>query len=44
MLRQFRVGNNLPMHIRENTDLPRQKPQQLASAEEIYGPKHNSLP
>ena len=32
MLRQFRLGNNLPMHIRENTDFPRQKPWQLPSA------------
>ena len=28
-LRQFRLGNNLPIHIRENTDFPRQ----LTSAE-----------
>ena len=27
------LGNNLPTLIRENTDFPRQKPQQLASAE-----------
>ena len=26
-------GNNLLMHIRENTDFPRQKPLQLLSAE-----------
>ena len=28
-----RLGNNLPMHIRENTDFPRQGPRQLQSAE-----------
>ena len=28
-----RLGNNLPMHIRENTDFPRQRPRQLQSAE-----------
>ena len=26
LLRQFRLGNNLPTHIRENTDFPRQIP------------------
>ena len=29
LLRQFRLGNNLPMHIRENTDFPEQEPRQL---------------
>ena len=33
LLQQFRLGNNLPMHIRKNTDFPRQKPQQWPSAE-----------
>ena len=33
LLQQFRLGNNLPMHIRKNTDFPRQKPQQWSSAE-----------
>ena len=33
LLRQFRLGNNLPTHIRENTDFPRQKPRQLPSFE-----------
>ena len=32
LLRQFCLGNNLPTHIRENTDFPLQKPQQLLSA------------
>ena len=27
------LGNNFPMHIRENTDFHRQKPQQLLSAD-----------
>ena len=27
------LSNNLLMHIRENTDFPRQKPQQLPRAE-----------
>ena len=31
--KQFRVGNNLPTKIRENTDFSRQKSQQLLSAE-----------
>ena len=31
--KQFCLGNNLPTHIRENTDLSRQKPQELLSAE-----------
>ena len=26
------LGNNLPSHIRENTDFPQQKPRQLLSA------------
>ena len=30
------LGINLPMHIRENIDLPRQKPQQLPSAEASF--------
>ena len=30
LLRQFRLGNNLPTHIRETTDFPRQKPRHLA--------------
>ena len=33
LLRQFRLGINLPTHIRENIDFPRQKPRQLPSAE-----------
>ena len=33
LLRQFRLGNNLPTHIRENTDFLRQKPRQLPSVE-----------
>ena len=33
LLRQLRLGNNLPMHIRENTGFLRQKPRQLPSAE-----------
>ena len=33
LLRQFPIGNNLPTHIRENTDFPRKKPRQLPSAE-----------
>ena len=33
MLRQFRLSNNLPTHIRENTDFPQEKPQKLPSAE-----------
>ena len=31
-LKQCRLGNNLPTHIRENTDFPRQRPRQLPSA------------
>ena len=33
LLRQFCLGNNLLMHIRENTDFPWQKPWQLSRAE-----------
>ena len=33
LLRQLRLGNNLPMHIRENTGFLQQKPRQLPSAE-----------
>ena len=33
VLRQFCLGNNLPTHIKENTDFPRQKPQQVPNAE-----------
>ena len=33
LLRQLCLGNNLPRHIRENTDFPWQKPQQLLNAE-----------
>ena len=32
LLRQFRLGSNLPMHIRENTDFPWEKPLKLPSA------------
>ena len=32
-LRQFCLGNNLPTHIRENTNFHQQKPRQLPSAE-----------
>ena len=32
LLRQFCLGNNLPTHIRKNTDFPRQSPRQLPSA------------
>ena len=32
MLRQLCLGNYLPTHIRENTDFPWQKPQQLLNA------------
>ena len=32
LLRQFRLSNNLLMHIRENTDFLQQKHQQLLSA------------
>ena len=31
------LGNNLSTHIRENTDFPRQKPQQLPIAEANFG-------
>ena len=31
LLRQCRLGNNLPIHIRENTDFLREKPWQLPS-------------
>ena len=31
--KQFCLGNNLPTHIRENTDFSREKPQRLLSAE-----------
>ena len=33
MLRQFCLGNNLQTNIKENKDLPQQKPQQLPNAE-----------
>ena len=34
MLRtQFCLSNNLPIHIRKNTDFPWQKPQQLQNVE-----------
>ena len=33
LLRQFRLGNNLPTYIKENIDLPWQKPRQLSGAE-----------
>ena len=33
LIRQFHLGNNLPMHNTENTDFPWQKPRQLPSAE-----------
>ena len=33
LLRQFRLGNNLPTHNKENTDFSQQKPRQLPSAE-----------
>ena len=33
MFRQFHLCNNLLMHIRQNTDFPQQKRQQLPSAE-----------
>ena len=33
MLRQFCLGNNLQTNIKENTDFPQQKPQQLPNAE-----------
>ena len=33
LLGQFCLGNNLPTHIRENTDFPWQKPWQLPSAQ-----------
>ena len=33
MLRQFCLGNNLQANIKENTDFPQQKPQQLPNAE-----------
>ena len=29
LVRQFRLGNNFPTYIRENTDFPRQKPRQF---------------
>ena len=32
LLRQFRLGNNFPTHIRQNTDFPWQKPRQLPNA------------
>ena len=31
------LGNSLQTHIRENTDFPRQKPQQLPSAGAYFG-------
>ena len=31
-----RLGNNFPMHIRENTDFPRQRARQLQSAEAYF--------
>ena len=33
LLRQFCLDNKLQMHIKENTDFPQQKPQQLPNAE-----------
>ena len=33
VVKQFCLGNNLPTHIRENTDFSRQKPQHLLSDE-----------
>ena len=33
LLRKFRLGNNLPTHIKENTDFPRQNPRQVLNAE-----------
>ena len=33
MLRQFCLSNNLQTNIKENTDFPQQKPQQLSNAE-----------
>ena len=33
MLRQFYLSNNLQTNIKENTDFPQQKPQQLSNAE-----------
>ena len=33
LLKTFCLGNNLSMHIKENTDFLRQKPRQLPSAE-----------
>ena len=33
LLRQFCLGNNLPTHIKENTDFPWQNPWQLLNAE-----------
>ena len=32
LLRQFCLGNNLPLHIKKNIDFLRQKPQQLPNA------------
>ena len=31
--KQFRLGNDLPLHIRENIDFPRQRSRQLPSTE-----------
>ena len=43
-LKQFRLGNNLPTHIRENTDFPWQRPRQLPSAEaKLDGYHHYSI-
>ena len=36
LLRQFCIGNNLPTHIKENADFPRQNPRQLPNAEENF--------
>ena len=36
LLRKFRLGNNLPTHIKENTNFLRQKPRQLPSAEAVF--------
>ena len=36
LLRKLRLGNNLPTHIKENTNFLRQKPRQLPSAEAVF--------
>ena len=39
--RQVRLGNNLPTHVRENTDSSRQKPRQLLGAEANFEGCHS---